>query len=156
MKEVFLGELGEETEVVNVTFNYFGSKLRAHPDSSELEYVDFIGKAIEVDEKDEVESYHLTMGFLKQQIHPDDWDTFWQLARKHRQSVAKLMVLSQKIMEAASGFPTTQPSDSSSPPAKRQTKSKAVSRSKQEVALQHLEGRPDLKQAVYLAQQQAN
>ena len=150
MTDKYIGELGTPHEEIKYTFGYFGQMMRAHPDAGELSYIDFLGKALEVDEEDEAEGYKLTMEFLKQQVHPDDWDVFWQTAKENRQTVKDIMQVSQKILEEVSGFPTGQPSDSPASQPKRSRKSKAVSSSTPAV-FRHMKGRPDLKQAVALA-----
>lgn len=157
----FLGDFGESHEDIEYTFGWFGNQMRMHPESGQLDYMEFIGQAIEVDEENVADSYRLTMEFLKKQVHPDDWDVFWALAKKHRQSTEELMMTSQKLLAAASGFPTEQPSTSSESPPPRTKRSRARSSSTRAVSKQDnvikaafdkLEGRPDLKHAVHLAQ----
>lgn len=164
----FLGDFGESHADLEYTFGWFGKEMRMHPEAGQLDYMEFIGKAIDVDEEDVKVGYELTMQFLKKQVHPDDWADFWELAKKHRQTTEDLMVTSQKLLAAASGFPTEQPSTSSPSPRQPTKKSKARSSSTRaapsrvatskkdnviQAAFNQLEGRPDLKRAVVLAQQ---
>jgi hypothetical protein len=165
-----IGDFGvEHDDFVELTFGYFGETLRVHPDAGELSYLDFMAKAMEVNEEDETEGIKVTMDFLKQQIHPLDWDRFWSLALSNRQKLADLMLLSKAVVEATTGFPTTQPSDSVPTPPPTATKSKVVSSrqvkrraigsakpidsvSNVDLAMQQLSGRADLQRAVQLAQ----
>jgi len=158
MEERFIGELGREHDAgVVLKFGYFGSRLRVHPDACELDYLDYLGAAAKIDDSEEREGFDLTMDFLRKQIHPDDFDEFWALSRKNKQGLQDIMQTSQTILEATSGFPSEQPPDSSPPsptPTTRRTPSKKskVALSSTAAAFTHLEGRPDLKQAVALAQ----
>ena len=104
----------------------------------------------------------LTMEYLKQQVHPDDWDTFYRLARARKQSVKDLMEISKAILEETSGFPTGESSDSPSTPATGPQRSRAGSPSrassrdaKSTAALTLLKGRPDLQVAVERAQERS-
>ena len=158
MGEKSLGELGNsKREVVDLVFTFFGEKIRVHPEAGELSYADFMSKALEIDEEDAEQGLPLTMSYLREQIHPDDWDTFYATAKKHRQTVEDLMKVSNAILEEVSGFPTEQPTGSSPTPSKTVRKSRAGSstrdkRSVVDAAMEILEGRPDLQVAVEHAQ----
>jgi hypothetical protein len=161
-----LGELGVVHDDVEVTFQYFGETIRVHPLAGELSYVEFMANAASIDEEDDRQGLPLMMDFLKEQIHPDDFDQFFKLAKLHRQSLQELMGVSRAILENATGFPTGQPSDS--PAGRRATpkKSRAGSSSRgtsrarggrpaAERAMEMLEGRPDLQMVVVRAQEAA-
>jgi hypothetical protein len=162
-----IGDFGvDHNDFIDLTFGYFGEVIRVHPESGELTYLDFMSKAMEVNSENETEGVRLTMEFLQRQIHPDDWDMFWQLALKKRQKLNDLMQISKAIVEASAGFPTTQPSDSGPTPpttakksrasSSRQAKSRAIEQAKPidtvDSAMGQLTGRPDLQKAIYEAQ----
>lgn len=171
-----IGDFGTEHEPIEaLDFGYFGERIRVHPDAGELTYLDFMAKAMEVDETDEAEGVRLTMSFLKQQVHPEDWDLFWAKAMGNRQRLADLMLISRAIVEATAGFPTEPSSDSPDTPSTMPTKSKAASSRRGKTraiesakpiddwtsdevataALAQLGGRPDLQRAVAMANGQA-
>lgn len=181
MEQRSIGDFGVAREsTVELTFGYFDHELRVHPDAGELSYLDFMAQAQALDEEDEADGIRLTMDFLHDQIHPDDWLVFFDLAKKNRQTLEDLMLLSKAIVEATAGFPTGQPADSSPTPPSTGPKSKAASSgpgrpraprkpraitakvSKSDVntaaAMEQLrqEGRPDLMRFVELAQVDPN
>jgi hypothetical protein len=53
---------------------------------------------------------------LQQLIHPEDWPTYWKLARENGQQIRDLMsdlkYITAKVVEAETGFPTRPPSGS--------------------------------------------
>ncbi len=129
---VHIGSFGTARPKVNAKFEYFGTDIRVHPDASDLAYTEFlaIARDIEVDDNgqpkngvDNQRAATLLDDTLRGQIHPEDLETFMALARANRQTVMDLMVLSQQIVSAVSGFPTGQPSDSSAGPDGGQQKS---------------------------------
>lgn len=167
-KEIFLGEFGEEVEDVDLTFGYFGEEIRVNPTAGELTYMDFMARASEIEESDNAGGIKLTMGFLKDQVHPDDWELFWGLAMEKRQTLEKLMKVSKAIVEAVSGFPTGQPSDSRAGRRATAKKSKAgssrratsrpreitsVELPREPTAMEILKDRPDLQLVIAKAQE---
>jgi len=166
-----LGDFGvAHDDYLDLTFGYFGETIRVHPESGELTYLDFMAKAMQVNEENETEGVRLTMEFLERQIHPDDWKMFWDLALKRRQKLADLMLISKAIVEATAGFPTTPPPDSTPTPpttvkksragSSRAAKTRAIENAKpidsmSDQAMVQLSGRPDLQKAVYLAREMA-
>lgn len=123
---VHIGSLGVERPQVDATFDWFGETIRVHPDISDLAMVEFMDLAntVEVDPKtgmptnaeDEKRAVRVVSDMLRGQVHPDDFDRFMSTARRHRQQLMDLMAVSHRLVEAASGFPTGQRSDSSSGP----------------------------------------
>lgn len=120
---VHIGTFGTPRPQVDATFDYFGVTIRVNPDASDLAFAEFlaIAKDIETTEDgtpvnpaDNQRAAALLDDTLRGQIHPDDFETFMRLAKENRQQVMDLMMLSQQIIAAVSGFPTGQPSDSSS------------------------------------------
>lgn len=119
---VHIGSFGTARPKVDATFEYFGVVIRVHPDASDLAYTEFlaVAKDIEIGEDgqplnaaDNQRAAALLDDTLTGQIHPDDLAEFKRLARANRQQTMDLMMLSQQIIAAVSGFPTGQPSDSS-------------------------------------------
>lgn len=178
--EHFIGELGtvRTAEDAAVVFGYFGTRLRANPLASDLAFIEFLDKAENLDKVNEVEAVRLVLDYLREQIHPDDWDEFWRLAKANHQTSTDLMLVSHQIQGAIAGFPTGQPSVSRA--GRRATARKSGARSpsratqtrasrsragvvdgevvsRQDVvmgrAMELLDGRPDLKVAVWEAQQ---
>lgn len=162
-------DLGVEHGEAEYAFRYFGAVIRVHPEFGELSYVEFMAKATEVDEEDIENGLPLLMAYLKDQVHPDDWDEFFKLAKSKRQTTKDLMELSNKILGVLSGFPTEPQDDLSPTPSSGELKSKdgssaqAVNRRAAhhrksaaktvEHAMHLLEGRPDLQMAVLRAQE---
>jgi len=158
-------DLGVEYDENEYVFPFFGKEIRVHPLAGELSYLKFMEAASKIDEDNESEGLPLVMGFLRQQIHPDDFDEFYDIATRKRQKMQDLMNVSNKVLEAMTDFPTGQPSDSQPTPQKTGPRSKAASSragtsrarrtgaAKSAAALTLLKGRPDLQQAVALAQE---
>ena len=149
-----IGSLGTQKDPVDLNFEYFGLVVRVHPDVSDLELVEFMMAAADIDETDEVKGMVALSRYLHGLVHPEDWDGFWRAAKGNRQTLTDLMGTAQAIISAVSGFPTGQPSDSAPGRPSTRRKSKAASssqprRPRQDSdtgrALQLLEGRPDLK-----------
>ena len=107
-----LGDLGVVHDEVDVTFGYFGTVLRVNPELSELELVEFMDRAQQVGENDP-RAVTMLKDYLRSLVHPDDFDRFWELARRYRQTQQDLGALTQTLMAAAAGRPTGLPSDSS-------------------------------------------
>jgi hypothetical protein len=146
-----LGELGEAVAPHDHNFDYFGSRLRVHPDFCELDLVDFVEESATIDEES-AQAMVALKNFFRCVIHPDDFTEFWRLSKANRQSAAQLMHTIWTIVEALSGRPTKQPSDSSSGQTATVPTSTAGSSSVTR-AMRALEGRPDLQLAVVRAQQ---
>lgn len=164
MGTVHLGSLGSIHEERAITFDWFNSlgdvgaqPIRVAPNAGELDYIEFLAKAAEVPEEDEIEGMKVIMGFLRDQIDERDWEPFWRGAKAGRQTIADLINVSKSILEACTDFPTGRPSASS--PGQRNTrgKSKGTSSARRSIskedratdrALVLLKGRPDLQTAV--------
>jgi hypothetical protein len=108
-----LGELGQSRGTINITFGWFGRQLRVNPGAGELELVEFLVEADEIDvgETDmdleaSLPAMRATFKFLKAQIHPDDWPVFFDLAKVNRQSTMDLMKVAMLIVDKLSAFPT--------------------------------------------------
>lgn len=122
---VHIGSFGTTRPKVDATFDYFGTVIRVHPDASDLAYTEFlaIAKDIQIGDDgqpigaaDNQRAAQLLDDTLRGQIHPDDLDEFMRIAKANRQQTMDLMILSQQIVAAVSGFPTGQQSGSSAGP----------------------------------------
>lgn len=145
-----LGSFGETREIGEISFDYFGQTLRANPELGELDYVDFMDKAGGAEAEGAL-GLSFVKDFARLCIHPDDFDEFWALARKHRQGVEDVFKVCRAIVEQVSDRPTTQPSDSSDGQTTTDTKSEPGLSS---TLAERLAGRPDL-QLLVLQQQKA-
>ncbi len=151
-----LGSLGAAHQPVeDLTFGYFGLVIRVHPNASDLELIEFLIAAGEVDEHDQIKGMLALGRYLKGLVHPDDWDAFWAASKGNRQTLTDLMQTAQSIVEAVSGFPTGQSSASPGGRGGTRTRSQAGSSSRrgrdQRRTLELLAGRPDMQQLVVLA-----
>lgn len=122
---VHIGTFGTPRPAVDAHFDYFGTTIRVHPDASDLAFTEFlaVAKDIQVDDEgqpigavDNQRAASLLDDTLRGQIHPDDLAEFMRIAKANRQNTMDLMVLSQGIVAAVSGFPTGQQSASSAGP----------------------------------------
>jgi hypothetical protein len=176
-----IGRLGRQREPVDLEFDYFGSTIRVHPQASdtvELEFLD-VGRDMDLsllEDKslDDLDSdqkwavmaevgkairggYLLVKDSLQQMIHPEDWPTYWKLARENGQQIRDLMAdlkyISHVVVEAETGFPTPPPSGSAGGRETTPQKSAAGSSSDADRALVLLRGRPDLQEFVVLREE---
>jgi len=118
---VHIGTLGTTRAAIDADFDWFGTRIRVHPDASDLAYTDFltIARDIKVDEVTgqpqpgmEQRAAAAVDDMLTGVIHPDDVGEFMRIAKANRQQLMDLMMVSQQIVGSLSGFPTGQPSDS--------------------------------------------
>lgn len=196
-----LGTFGVVRPPLELDFDWFGATIRVDPRASDLSFTEFMSVAdgITLPDFDDVDDDNPTAEQLQQmaaavnamtavtkalqrmlrdQIHPQDWDTFWRLAKENGQQNSDLLAvskaLSQEITEYAAGFPTGQPSDSPATPPRMSKKSSGGSstagrRQRQltskSAATQHrhrvqddaaklLAGRPDLRLALWQQRQE--
>lgn len=147
-----IGSFGEDRELEDNTFDYFGVELRVNALAGEQAYIDFLEVAGELDERDPKVAIGVK-NFMREIVHPDDFDVFWSLSRTKRQDTGDLFKLAQKIVEAVSGRPTEQ--SSGSPAGLHGTVPSSTAASYSQVR-QELEagGRPDLS-LIYLEAQEA-
>jgi hypothetical protein len=141
-----LGDLSPETEEVDITFGWFGESIRVSPTLSELELIDFTERAMKIDE-DSPEAVVVVKDELRICVHENDFDEFWDLARRNRVGIEKLLLVMRQIVEAVAGRPTGLPSDSSDGQQKTAASSREDSSSR---VIRRLDeaGRPDLSLAV--------
>jgi hypothetical protein len=146
-----LGELGTRRDPVDVTFAWFGETIRVNPQYSDLLFIEFLDAAATVDMNSRTAAQKATMAFLRDQIHPEDWDKFVALNKANNQQFADMLDLAGGIVKAVAGFPTGRPSDSSDGPQPTKPSSTGASSSVAS-AMAQLQGRPDLKMAIYQAE----
>lgn len=112
-EQIEIGEVGGEVRAkVTATFGYFGRRFRVNPDLTEIEVVDLLEEADNVKTTD-VKSMTMTKKYARAHVHPDDFDEFWELVRKHNQGTGDIMVTCWKILDGITGNPTGGQSGSS-------------------------------------------
>lgn len=108
-----IGDLsGEARQPVTAHFTYFGARLRVNPNLTELDVVDLLEQADQVKVNDP-KSMIMTKDYARAHIHPDDFDEFWALVKKHRQDTTGIMTTCWKILAGITANPTGGQSDSS-------------------------------------------
>lgn len=169
-----LGNFGTARPPLDLDFGWFGATIRVNPRASDLGLTEFMATAegivlpdLDIDEAnptaEQLQQMTAAMNamaavtkalqkFMREQIHPDDWDEFWRLAKGNGQQNTDLMALSKalaaEIAQHATGFPTGPSSDSSPTPPTTSPKSSGGSSSAQDKAKKILAGRPDLRLAL--------
>lgn len=109
-----IGSFGtaRDVETVDKTFLWYGTTVRVNPYVSELDLIEFLGSAADKDENDLAVVPALTT-FLKAMVHPGDWSTFWNLARRnHASMIEDMLPLAYTVIEATTGRPTSRSSAS--------------------------------------------
>jgi len=184
-----IGTLGRKREPLDLDFEYFGATIRVAPDASDVVELEFLEiarnadldmrdleglSAAELEDEAKVQdvvrrtnqviisTYGLIRDKLRELIHPEDFDTYWRLARANRQMVSDLMAdmkaITASVVEASTGFPTTPPSDSSPTLASTLRSSgggsSSAPASDTAKALELRRGRPDLQEFFVLAEEQ--
>lgn len=108
-----LGDLtGESRQPVTASFVFHDWRIRVNPDLTELDVVDLLDAADKVNTNDP-KSIIMVKEYVKAHIHPEDFERFWELARKHRHDTANLMSMCWGILDGITGNPTGGRSDSS-------------------------------------------
>jgi len=140
-----LGTLGTPRDAIEPdVFEWFGSTVRTSPEITDLALVDFMDLAGGIDYDDPrqaTSAIGVVKGFLRELIHPDDFDEFWRLAKSNRQGVEDVLAVGQRIVAAFTDRPTMRPTDSSVGPSSTRTSLRSDVGSI--VAAAH-PGRPDL------------
>jgi hypothetical protein len=143
-----LGSFGVERPALDdTTFDYFGTTIRVHPDLSDLTIVDMFS-GLTGDQTDLAKAIGMIRGVAELLVHADDVETFWQLARKNRQTIQDVVEVGTQLLAVITDRPTQLPSDSSAgqPPTAANSEDADFS-----TALTLLQGRPDLQVAVIQA-----
>ena len=132
-----LGDLGTDRGVLDITFGWFGRRIRVNPGAGELELMEFLIESEGIEVGDDaslaasVPAMQTVFKFLKAQVHPDDWAEFYDLAKTHRQNTLDLMNVAMVIVNKVADFPTGPSEDSGTGTASTSTKSKGGSSSPQ-------------------------
>lgn len=127
-----LGDLtGDTRQRVSASFTYFeGTRIRVNPDLSELDVIDLLEQADQVD-VNSPKAMTMVKDYVRAHIHADDFEEFWRLARKHGQSPSQLMEACWRLLDGISGNPTGGRSGSS--PGQPETKTSSPSTSSAQV-----------------------
>lgn len=144
-----LGAFGQPRapqEPVNLTFTWYGESIRVDPGASELDLIEFMATAGDVDEADVLRLIPPMQTFLKALVHDEDWPRFWRLSRaNHADAAEDMLPLCWAIVQGVTGRPTVRPSDSTERPSGRPGPSTPDSSSPVDRALVGMPaGRPDL------------
>lgn len=143
-----LGSLGSVREVMEPdTFGWFGSTVRTNPDMSDLAIVDFMEVAGNLDEADMIGVFVVTKTFLRDCVHPDDFEAFWAAGKANGQGAEDMLAVAKALTESWTARPTRRQSASTG------GLSPTPSTSPEQVAQAAYPGRPDLQVAVIRAGQ---
>lgn len=115
---VVQGQFGSVRPEIRLAFPYFGEVIRVHPQASDIGWTKFLESVSHMDETqvNDMEALQATMNYVRQQIHPDDWDLFWSTSEKNAQNSMDLVATAKDIVAVVAGFPTGQPADSNRGP----------------------------------------
>lgn len=112
-----LGDLGgDSVEPVLATFTWFGESFRVNPDMTETTLIDLfeMASAVDVDpESLDPKQMKFAKDYVREHIHPDDFERLWQVGKEHRQGIQRLMQLCMRVLTLVSERPTVPPSGSS-------------------------------------------
>lgn len=144
-ENIDMGEIGGEVrEGVTAWFLYFGHRLRVNPDLTEIEVIDLLEEAQQVDVKDP-RSMTMTKDYARAHVHEDDFDEFWDLVKANHQDTSAVMITCWKILDGITANPTGGQSGSSDgqpvtkPSSPRTSSPPASDRSPREAYLSHIE-----------------
>lgn len=143
-----LGNLGTPRESTSVTFDYFGEEIQGNPYLTDLDYLDFMEQASGLTPEDP-KSLQLVKDFARVCLADGEFDRFWRLAKRNRQTQVDVYATLMQVLEASTGRPTESPSDSSGGPRDIEPRSTGDSSSVEA----RLRGRPDLQLIVKQAQE---
>lgn len=147
-----LGAFGVERDLEENTFDWFGQEMRVNDMAGEQSYIDFLETVGDLDERDSRAAVAVKT-FMREVVHADDFDDFWRIGREKRQTTGDLFTIAQKIIEAVTGNPTEQSSDSLAGLSATGPRSTAASYSQIRHELEG-GGRPDLS-LIYLEAEEA-
>ncbi len=112
-RDIDAGDLsGEVVEPVRATFTYFGRTFRVNPDLTETMVVDLLeaGESVGAEDPSQLLA---AKDYVRDHLHPDDFEEFWETAIEHRQGIQAVIKVCWKLLERVTERPTTPPSDSS-------------------------------------------
>lgn len=156
-----LGSLGNRNADVDLDFEWFGATIRVHPKASDLSVADLMLNFGDVD-VDSLEGQQVAMQamseFMVGQIHAEDRQLFWSLAKENNQMIRDIMEVAKAISEGVADFRSGQRSDSSATPLPTNGNSGPASSSVDDsarreavvaAALAELPNRPDMRLFLY-------
>lgn len=135
-----------------LTFPWFSAELRVNPAASDTAYIDLLEESGELEEEDPRAAIAVK-NFIREIVHPDDFDEFWSLGKAHGYSIRQLAATAMKIVEAITGDPS-QPPTGSSPGLSEIGGKSTADRYRRVRSELEAEGRPDLAQ-VFLETEEA-
>jgi hypothetical protein len=94
------------------TFEWFGFTLRAVEEVDEVELVDVMASFHAI-ESEGIAAIGAIKEGLQMLIHPDDFGTFWRLARQNKQKIEDLMEAFRVLLYRPTDRPIQRQSDSS-------------------------------------------
>lgn len=155
-----LGKYGHAEEVPDegqwpepARFPWFGVEVRVNPTLTDTALVDMLEKNGELDDKDPRAAIAVKE-FIREVIHPADFDDFWKLGKMHGYSTMEFADVAATIIQVVTGDPTQGSSGSSATQLPTATKSPGDSYSQTIEDLEG-EGRPDLAEFFLLAREHA-
>lgn len=160
-REIDAGDLsGDVVDPIIASFTYYGQRFRVNPNLTETMVVDLLeaGEDIEVNDPRQLLA---AKDYVRDHLHPDDFDGFWQTAVDNRQGIQAVIKVCWRLLEQVTERPTSPPSDSSDGRRDTPTSSPAgasgpATGNVRDVARPFVErfeqaGRPDLANQVMLA-----
>lgn len=107
-----LGNIGRKKVREETSFGWFGDRIRANPNLTDVVLLDFAEEAANIDENSP-QAMTLIKRQMRLAIHKADFDRFWELALENGQDTYDLMDVMKRIVESVAQRPTVLPSDSS-------------------------------------------
>lgn len=137
---------------VDVEFEYFGGTFRMVPMLSDIPLVDFLESAQALGDGPGAGAQRMILvkQFLRDTVHPDDFDRFWLAAKANGQGIDDVANVAIALVESVAERPTVQPSDSSAGLSATPASSEGDSFSR---ALAKQSGRPDLQVITLMAKE---
>lgn len=139
-----LGSFGDASQPVPEpdTYLYFGAELRINPQFTDADMFDFVETSGDLKEEDPA-AVKALKDLMRNIFLPEDFDTFWALAKQHGQNIDQRLAVALNIIEALAGRPTGRSSGSSGGPPNTAVISMADYALAAQRRLEE-EGRPDL------------
>lgn len=108
--------MGKANAPLDLDFGWFEMTCRVNPDASDLAVADLMMEfgGLDVDDVEQGQKAMAAMSdYLVGQIHPDDKEQFWRIAKRERQTIRDIMEVAKAISAGVADFRSGQPSDSS-------------------------------------------
>lgn len=112
-REIDAGDLsGDVVEPVTATFAYFGKRFRVNPNLTETMVVDLLESGEGIDVNDPMQLV-AAKDYVREHLHPEDFDEFWDTAKANRQGVQAVIRVCWKLLERITEQDPTEPPASS-------------------------------------------